>query len=399
MTEGLEIKGIKEVAQKIIEAAEKKEKVVIFGDADLDGIASVIILEETFKILNPGYSKKNLKIYFPDRENEGYGITISALNFFKKFKPTIFFALDCGISNFKEIDLAKKMGFYVIVIDHHQVLDKLPKADLIVDPKQPDDPYPFKQFSAAGIVYRLAKFTLIKAQKEWQPERFLELVALATLADQMPLIDENKKLVEEGISALNYTQRIGLKTLKELTKSTGQDLTDLFQNIIAPLNSSEKIGNFTESYLLLTTKSPRQAKLLANDLIKKCIQKREVIQRIIGEVEERIKQKESDIIFEGDSSWPLVVIGIVASKISQKYKKPTFLFKINQKESICSARLPNGLDGVEALASCKELLDTYGGHPPACGCRFRNENAEKLRDCLINYFSKKNNSQKRNQNS
>ena len=380
------IKNLPEVSAFIIERAKQHEKIIIYADADLDGVASAVILKETFELLNPKYQKKNLWVYFPDRENEGYGITKNALNYFQKTAPANFFALDCGITNFEEIKLAKKLGFSVVVIDHHQVLDKLPEADFIINPKQPEDEYPFKFFSAAGLLYKLAKFTLIQAQIQWKPERFLELVALATLADQMPQIEENKELVKQGLLAFKHTTRLGLQVLKEETHFVEDDSIELFQKIIAPLNSSDRVNHHTQTYLLLTTPSEQQAKTIARELFKKSQEKKQKIQEIVEEVEKRIQGKDLPIIYEGDESWPLVLIGIVASKICQKYKKPTFLFKLTDKEAICSARLPNKIDGVKAMASCKHLLENYGGHPPACGGRLKKENFEQFKDCLVKYF-------------
>lgn len=382
-----EIKNIPEVANLIINSAKNFDKIIIYSDADLDGVASAIILKETFELINPKYQKENLWVYFPDRENEGYGITQKALAEFKKIAPAKLFALDCGITNFEEIKQAKKIGFDVIVIDHHQVLDKLPDADFIINPKQKDDNYPFKFFSAAGLVYKLAKFALIEAQLSWRPENFLELVALATLADQMPAIDENKELINQGLLAFKDTQRLGLRVLKKITNYLEEDPVELFQKIIAPLNSSDKINHHTQTFLLLTTKSKRQAVSLSKILYQNSLQKKERIQEIVEEVEKRITNKSQEpIIFEGDSSWPLVLIGIVASKICQKYKKPTFLFKFTQDEAICSARMPNNLDGVKAMKYCSHLLENYGGHAPACGGRLKKENLEKFKECLINYF-------------
>ncbi len=378
--------GVEEAAERMIGAAKKNERIIVYGDADLDGVSSAIILKESLEILNKNYTRKNLKVYFPDRENEGYGITFFALEFFKNFSPGIFFALDCGISNFKEIELAKKMGFFVIVVDHHRPLKKLPKANLIINPCQPKDKTSFKQFSAAGLVYKLARYALIKNQSVWQPEKFLELVALATLADQMPIVEENRQLTDEGLKAFKYTERLGLKTLKEITQYQEGDSIDLFQKIISPLNSSDRVRNFTETYMLLTTRSKRTSLVLARNLFKKSTEKKKRIQEIFDEVLERIKNKNSPIIFEGDKSWPTIMIGVVASKLCQIYHKPIFLFKITEEECVGSARLPKGIDGVEAMENCKKLLTSYGGHPPACGCRLKVKNFEKLKNCLIRYF-------------
>lgn len=385
MKEGL-IKEIDKASREIIDAAKNGKRFILYGDADLDGVSSVIIIKETLEILNKSYKKKNLEVYFPDREKDGYGITTSALKFLKKFSPGLFIALDCGISNFKEIELAKRAGFFVIIVDHHKPLAKLPRADLIVNPHQKTDHVPFKQFSAAGITYKLARYALIENQSLWKPEKFLELVALATLADQMPVIEENKILIDQGLKAFGQTERIGLRALKEITNYIEGDSMDLFQKILAPLNSSDRVRNITETYILLTTKSKRTAKILSKDLFQRSQAKKIRIQEIFEEVEKKIALKDSPIIFEGDKNWPTVMIGVVASRICQKYRKPTFLFKILKEEAVCSARLPKDVDGVKAFDHCKKLLESYGGHPPACGCRLKMRNFKKFEQCLVQYF-------------
>jgi single-stranded-DNA-specific exonuclease len=386
----MEIKNLDKVAQRIIKATKNKEKILVYGDADLDGIASVVILKEILEILNPDYNKKEFcYIYFSDREREGYGITESLIDFCSETKPDLIFALDCGISNFNQVDKLRKMGIEVVIIDHHKILERLPKANLIIDPKQKGDKYPFKDLSTAGLVYYLAKAVFLKAQKKWSPDAFLELASIATLADQMPLKEDNQKIVREGLLALPYTKREGLRILMELTDFQNQDSTEIFQKIIAPLNSSERVGHLTKTYLVLSETSKEKVRALVKDLIARSLEKREKINQILLEVQEKIEKtsdKSSPVIFEADSSWPIVIIGIVASKIAQQYKKPTFLFKITGEESVGSARLPKGLDGVEAMASCKDLLITYGGHSPACGCRLKTKNLEKFRDCLVKYF-------------
>ncbi len=381
------IQGIDRASREMIDAAKNGKRIILYGDADLDGVSSVIIVKEALEILNKSYKKKNLEVYFPDRENDGYGITIPALNFLKKFSPGLFIALDCGISNFKEIEIAKRAGFFVIVVDHHKPLAKLPKADLIVNPHQKTDRVLFKQFSAAGIAYKLARHALIENQSLWKPESFLELAALATLADQMPSVGENKIIIDQGLKAFARTDRIGLKALKETTNYIDGDSLDLFQKILSPLNSSDRIRNITETYILLTTGSKRTAKILSKDLFGRSQTKKIRIQEIFEEVEGKIYLKDSPIIFEGDKNWPTVMIGVVASRICQKYRKPVFLFKITEKEAVCSARLPKDIDGVKAFDRCKKLLESYGGHPPACGCRLKPVNFKKFEECLIKYFS------------
>lgn len=178
----MEIKNLGKAAKRISEAIENKEKIILYGDADLDGVSSVIILKESVQTLGG----KVAAVYFPDRETEGYGISQTGLLFLKKYSPALLVAIDCGIGNFKETKLAKKLGFKVIIVDHHEILDKLPEAEIIVDPKQKGDRYPFKKLAATGLAFKLAQLLFKNKMTAGLKRNFLELVALATIADMMP---------------------------------------------------------------------------------------------------------------------------------------------------------------------------------------------------------------------
>ncbi len=385
-------KGTEKIAQRIIQAAKNKERVVIFGDTDLDGIASTVILKELFELLNPLYEEKDLRVYFPDREEEGYGISQLAFDFFADVPPALFFTVDCGITNFKEIEKANKLGFETIIIDHHQELGKLPKANFLVDPKQKGETYPFQDFAAAGLVYKVAEAVIDKVgYDELAKEKLLELAALATLSDQMPLKEDNRVIVDKGMNALLTTQRTGLLALIDIGNADVQSDNDVFQKIIAPLNSSRLRNHVAESYFLLVEKNSKKAKSLAQKLVKQTKEKKALISNSVEELCNKFDQQGEGglIIFEANEYWPVPALGVIASKLLHFYKKPIFLFKEKEQESIGSVRLPKGLDGVAALTSCKKLLITYGGHAPACGCRLENKNLPKLRKCLEKYFSKK----------
>jgi len=376
-----EIKNLEKIVNRTLAAIENKEQIILYGDADPDGIASVIILKETLEKLGV----KDIKIYFPDREKEGYGINERALEILSKYSPALFITLDCGVGNVKEVEIAKKIGFEVIIVDHHKMLPEIPKAAIICDPRQKGDKYPFKELATAGIVYKLAKSLFSKTQKPFYPEKFLTLVAIATLADQMPLVNENEKMVREGILAFKFNKREGLKALMGATEFENRNLGEIRQKIISPLNAGLTKNHLNETYLLLIEKNPQKAKKQAENLIKRAKVRKEEIKRITREVQERIETSQ-EIIFEGDSSWPLVSLGPVASRICQKYKKPVFLFKKGRGESPGAVRVPPKLDGVKAMIDCHQLLKTYGGHPPAAGFRIKNENLDKFKECLIKYF-------------
>lgn len=375
------IKNLREVANRILKAVQSKEKIILYGDADPDGIASVIILKESLEQLGA----RIIGVYFPDREKEGYGINEKALKTLSKYSPALFIAVDCGVGNVKEVKMAKDMGFEVLIIDHHKMLPEVPEASLICNPRQRSDKYPFKELATAGIVYKLSKVLFSSIGKGFRPEKFLELVAIATLADQMALRDENKKLVREGILALDFTKREGLKSLIKINQFKNFNLGEVRQKIISPLNAGLTKDHLNETYLLLIEKDSEEAKKKAKNLIKRAKIRKEEIKRITKEIEERIDESQK-IIFEGDKTWPLVLLGPAASRICQKYIKPVFLFKKGQEESAGAVRVPSNMDGVKAMMGCHQLLKTYGGHPPAAGFRIKNQNLIKFKECLIKYF-------------
>jgi single-stranded-DNA-specific exonuclease len=382
----MEIKNLKKAADRIIAAIKNREKIILYGDADLDGVSSVIILKETIKNLGGEITA----VYFPDREKEGYGISETGLNHLKEFSPSLLVAMDCGIGNFKEIKLAKKFGFYVLVIDHHEVLDKLPEAQIIVDPKQKGDKYPFKGLANAGIAFKLSELMLKDKMSEMMRKNFLELTALATIADMMPETEENKIMIDEGLASLRDTWRPGLKVLFEFDEIQNAGfLRTTAQKMISVLNIVEPKDHLSATYLILTADSQDEARVLTKELFEKRDQKQRETRKITEEIESMIlRQGNETIVFEGNYSWPLALLGAAASRICNKYKKPTFLFRKGEKESRGAVRTPEGVNGVELMKKCAACLLTFGGHAPAAGFALKNENLEKFKDCLIENYSK-----------
>lgn len=377
----MEIKNLKKVADRITAAIKNKEKIILYGDADMDGIASVIILADSIKNMGGDIAS----VYFPSRENEGYGITKTGLDSLKELVPALFLTLDCGISNFEEVKKAKRMGFEAIIIDHHEVLDKLPEASIIVDPKQKDDKYPFKGLATAGIVYKLSQLLLKDKFSDSLRKNFLELVSLATLADMMPQEADNKDMIEEGLSVLRDTWRPGLRAFFEIEEIRGSEtFRETCQKIISALNMVEVKDHYPETYLLLTSESLKEAKVKAENLLSKRAEKQQEIREIAEEVESRISKKiKEPIVFEGSSVWFLALLGAAASRICRQYQKPTFLFKKQGEESRGAVRTPAGINGVEMMRKCSKHLSMYGGHSQAAGFNIKNENLEKFKKCLI----------------
>lgn len=381
------IKNLEKAAERIKKAVANNERIILYGDSDLDGISSVVLLEEAIKNLGG----KIDCTYFPDREKNGYGINTHALQLLKNRAPALFISLDLGIGNVKEVDMANKMGFEVVIIDHHETLVGMPNASIIVDPKQPDDPYPFKGLANVGVTYNLCLELLGEDISESLKNNFAELAALGTIADMVPQIEQNKEIIEQGLDSLKNTFRPGLRAFFNILPDSENYMAEggRVQKIMSALNAAESVNFENESYQVLTCSSDGKCKELAQALLDKNLNKQLQIKNIVQEIERRVSKHPDDvIIFEGDPAWHLILAGSVASIISSKYEKPAFIFKKMDKESCGSVRNPKGTNSVEAMKTCDNLLMTYGGHAQASGFRIKNENLEKFKICLIDYFSK-----------
>lgn len=373
-----EIKNLKKAADRISKAVKKKERIILYGDADLDGTTSVIILEETIKNLGGNV----LAFYFPDREKEGYGLTKKALDFLKDKAPALLIVLDCGIGNVKEVSLAKKIGFKVIIVDHHEPLDKLPLAEIIVDPKQKDDKYPFKKLACAGVAFKLSEAVLGKKMTDSLRKNFLELTAIATIADMMPKESENKIFIEQGLSFLEDSWRPGIKAFLEEFK----DYPDIYQKVskvISILNIRDVENNLPASFRLMTCSSVQEAKEMIREFLEKTETRKNKLEEMMAEIEKRISSNEEPIIFEGNNDFELMLVSSAASILCRKYGKPVFLYKVMEKESQGTVRTPKEVNGVSLMKKCSDLLMTFGGHAQAAGFRVKNENLEKFKSCLI----------------
>jgi len=379
-----EIKNLKKAAERIKKAIKDEEKIILYGDADLDGVSSVIILKESIKNLGGEVAA----VYFPDRETEGYGISETALSHLKQFSPALLIALDCGIGNFKEINLAKKLGFEVIIVDHHEVLDKLPAAKIIVDPKQKSDKYSFKGLANTGISFKLSEAILGEKMSPVIRNNFLEMVALATIADMMPQEDENKIFIEDGLNNLENSWRPGIQAFFETEiLNEYSNLNQKVSKIISLLNVRDAENNLPASFRLLTSQSVEDSKKLIEKLLEKSFQRKQKIEEIIREIESRLLKKQEPIIFEGAAHFEVMLISSVASTLCHRYKKPSFIYKKLEKESQGTVRTPAGINGVSLMKKCKKYLITFGGHAQASGFRVKNENLEKFKNCLIENYT------------
>lgn len=378
-----DIKNLKKAAIRIKKAIEKKENIIIYSDTDLDGATSFVILEETIKNLGGEIAA----CYFPDRAKDGYGLSSKALQYLKKYAPGILILLDCGIGNFKEVKIAGDLGFEVIIIEHHEILNNvLPLTSIIVNPKQKEDKYPFKFLATCGLSFKLAKELLKKKMSKNLEQSFLELVALGTISDMMIQEQDNKILTEKGLNYLLSTFRPGLRAFFKLFEDENFTPSQFAQKVISILQITDSKKHLTESYLVLSSEDEKKAFKLLKEIYEKNLARQELLRELTQEIKEKLSNNPLIICFEGGEYIPLNITGSLATRICNKFEKPTFIFNSEKKLSRGSVRVPKGINSVKSLESCADLFETYGGHPPASGFTIKTERLPELKKCLEKYF-------------
>lgn len=396
------MRGMKETVERVIQAQTSQEKVAVFGDYDADGVCGAVILKTIFEALGLNL----VAIYLPDRDKEGYGLNLEAVKKMAEQGIKLVVAVDCGVSDFEEIELANSLGLDVLVLDHHQIPENLPPAKALVDPFQPGDDYPFKNLAAAGVAFKFVQALLKKAKhdlKEGWEKWLLDLVALATVADCMKMLGENRTLVRYGLVVLAQTQRIGLQELMKIARlNPTLELKTLKTNldayslgfILGPrLNAAGRIHHASLAFELLTTDDRNQAQALAKKINEHNRQRQKITDEIVIQIEERLKSKKFDlkkpVIVEAEKNWPVGVVGLVAGKIADHWHRPAFIFSEGKELSRGSSRSIPAFNLVEALEACKETLEEFGGHPAAAGLRVKTENLELFSKKINEWASRK----------
>jgi len=382
------VKNLNRLSRRIVQAISDKETIILYADSDLDGTCAVIIIKQA--ILNLG--GKEPVIYFCDRKREEYGINQEALLVLRNKAPALLLAVDCGTADGEEIETAKKMGFEVAILDHHEVLDVLPKADIIVNSKMEAKNSFFYDLSAAGLALELAIALLQKKFVGETKQGMIELSALATLSDMVPEKGRNKEILAKGLPLLETSWRPAIKTffISNVVRNC-ISTREIAQTIIRIINVTSKVGDLSELYLFLNVATLDEAKLFLEKFLKKSAERQVKIEELVKEVIKKINAERQplSVIFLGHSLWPLAFLGSVCSRVCEYFKKPSFIFSETEKEGRGHYHAPPGIDGFQALKSCSGLLNKYGGHAPVGGFSFKTENKDKLKQCLINYFQKK----------
>lgn len=380
----------------IKEAISKKEKIVIYGDYDADGVTSTSILYKTLDYLNA-----NFDYWIPKREEEGYGLNEDRIKSLKIDGADLLLTCDNGISALSEIELAKSLGMKVVITDHHLVSldengdDLLPVADAIINPNRQDDLYPFKEFSGAGIAYKFSKALFSAYKKDFTiiEDSLLELAAIGTVTDIVSLRDENRIIVKEGLKVLENTNNIGLKSLIEASDLSENKINTYHLGfIIGPaINASGRISNAKKAVELMITKNENKAKNLSRELVDLNRKRQELTQAALESSLDLMSTGDYDndnIIVLYDENAHESIVGIVAGRLKEIYNKPTIVLSKGKDSLKGSGRSIDEYNITMGLERSKELLISYGGHPMACGLSLKEENLSDFRESINRTLNK-----------
>jgi single-stranded-DNA-specific exonuclease len=360
----LSMKGMGEAARRIRKAADSKEIVFIHGDYDVDGICAAAIMAKTVAVLGGTFLT-----FLPDRAEDGYGVSLQAIEKAKSGGAKLLITVDCGVTAFEEIRRARELGLDVIVMDHHRIHNgELPPADVILNPLQPGCPYPFKELCAAGLAFRLSQVLLAEGAL-----RFADLAALATVGDVAPLVEDNRILVREGLRRLSERKNKGIRALAEAANLKAREMnTGHLGFVLGPrINAAGRMSSPEIALQLLMTENEKEAASLAAVLNEenKARQKEErsVLEEAVREAERTVNFNRDRVIVVARENWHPGVIGIVASRLVERYYRPAIVIALDGAKGKGSGRSIKGFHLFHALQSCESVLEEFGGHEQAAG--------------------------------
>ena len=374
---------------RLNDAMGRKERIMVYGDYDVDGCTAVALV---FKFLQQFYS--NIEYYIPDRYEEGYGISKKGLDYAASHEVKLIIVLDCGIKAIEEIAYAKSLGIDFIVCDHHVPDDELPDAVAILNPKRHDSTYPFKELCGCGVGF---KFMQAFAKNNGIPFSqlipLLDFCAVSIAADIVSIMGENRILAFHGLKQLNQNPSIGMKAIIETCGLTGREITmnDIIFRIGPRINASGRVQNGTETVDLLVEKDFKKAVALAMHINEYNDQRRDIDKQMTEEANQIVERLESQehqpAIVLYDEGWKKGVVGIVASRMTEMYFRPTVVLSCNKEKGLAtgSARSVAGYDIYDAIKSCRDLLENFGGHPYAVGLTLKIENIPEFKQRFQQY--------------
>ena len=382
-------KGMDIAVDRIIKAINNKEKILIYGDYDVDGITSTTVLKKY--LMDRGIS---VDTYIPNRLHEGYGLNKKAIDTIKERNIDLIITVDCGISAIEEVDYAVRLGMDIIVTDHHEVGEKLPNALAVIDAKRKDNTYPFRALAGVGVVFKLIQALSIKL--EIKPEeylKYLDLVCVGTISDIVPLEGENRTIAKLGLMLIKVTRNLGLR---ELIKSSGYkeiDSNTISFGVAPRINACGRMGHEEEALKLFLAEDLESATKITKELNEYNTLRQSTEKAIYEEAVQQIEKNHLDAnnsIVLGGKGWHHGVIGIVSSKVTDKYYKPSILLSFEDNIAKGSGRSVPGFDLYEGLAKCEDLLEKYGGHSMAVGLTLKKENLENFKERFEQIAKEKN---------
>ena len=373
--------GMPQAVSRIYRALLSGENIVIYGDFDTDGITATVLLVQ-------GLSRLGAKVtpYLPHRLNEGHGLRISALEKLHQQGTSLVITVDCGITGLAEVKKARRLGLDIIITDHHTPLDVIPPATAVVNPKLPNSDYPFIELAGVGVAFKLFQALLQSIGKEEQLAKSLDLVALGTVADMVPLVGENRYLVKQGLKLLNTTPRLGVREMITQAGLTIGNLdTESISWVIAPrLNTTGRLGHAMPSYQLLMTDSVDEAGELSRWLEQKNAERQRLTIEVVAKAREKILTEGIlPILLAGDEDYPSGLIGLAAGRLAEEFYRPTVVIKIGKQISTGSCRSIPEFNLIRALNQCHQLFSRFGGHPQAAGFTLPTKNLAQLKKSLL----------------
>jgi len=374
---------------RLNDAMGRKERIMVYGDYDVDGCTAVALV---YKFLQQFYS--NMEYYIPDRYEEGYGVSHKGIDYAAETGVKLIIVLDCGIKAVEEITYAKSLGIDFIICDHHVPDEVMPPAVAILNPKRPDSTYPFHHLSGCGVGFKLMQaFAKNNGIPFSRLIPLLDFCALSIAADLVPIEGENRTLAFHGLKQLNQSPSTGLKAIIDICGLTGRELTmsDIMFKIGPRINASGRMQNGTETVELLVEKDLQKALTEATRINEYNDQRRDADKQMTEEANEIVARLESQShqksIVLYDEGWKKGVVGIVASRLTELYFRPTVVLTIINGVASGSARSVAGFDIYEAIKSCRDLLENFGGHTYAVGLTLKQENIPEFRRRFQEYVS------------
>lgn len=389
--------NMKPVTERCLKAIEQHEMILIFGDNDVDGVTSTTLMYQFFQGL-----KGDVRYFLPRRKEDGHGFneeTLAAA--LAGGKPDLLITVDCGMSGYREIETLKAQGIDVIIVDHHAMPEIMPQT-LILNPKQPDDTFPYKDLAAVGVVFHLveslvreAKLRNLYEAAQMQPPEILDmldLVCLGTIADVVPLLGENRMFVSVGLDVIRKRKRSGIAALLSDVGADERYITErtICYRLAPRINAAGRMGDPNECVQLLTAYRYTTAQEIAKSLENYNHQRQNAEAAMINEATAMAQQQVLEgrkIIVIARENWQQGILGIISSRILDKFYKPTVVISIADGKGRGSARSPEGFSILDAFSSCKDLLDDFGGHHSAAGINLKAENIPELTQRIEKYAS------------